>query len=181
MLSSNRRTFDTAFKLHVTQTIRHQGLSVGQVCRDQGLGNSAVRRWLAQDDAEQAGQGKPLTPEQQRIRALEWEKQRLLEDVSILKKPRPSSSWNEVVQQRIHQWSEKAFCTRLCRVLGVCRSDVYAAKRRQPVIRTSALAAPLRAAFQNSSGTYGSRRPCAALKALGVTAGRYRIRRLMKQ
>jgi transposase len=36
--------------------------------------------------AGQAGQGKPLTPEQQRIRELERENQRLREDVSILKK-----------------------------------------------------------------------------------------------
>jgi transposase len=84
-----RRTFDAAFKLQVAQMIREQGLSIGQVCKDQNLVNSAVRRWLAQYDAEQAGQagiGKPLTPEQQRIRELERENQRLREDVSLLKK-----------------------------------------------------------------------------------------------
>ena len=88
-MSRNRRTFDAAFKLQVAQMIREQGLSVGQVCRDQDLVDSAVRRWLAQYDAEQAGQagtGKPLTPEQQRIRELERENQRLREDVTILKK-----------------------------------------------------------------------------------------------
>lgn len=85
----NRRTFDAAFKLHVVQMIREQGLSVGQICRDLDLVESAVRRWLAQYDAEQNGQpgiGKPLTPEQQRIRELERENQRLREDVSLLKK-----------------------------------------------------------------------------------------------
>ena len=84
-----RRTFDATFKLQVAQMIREQGLSVAQVCRDQHLVDSAVRRWLAQYDAEQAcqpGLGKPLTPEQQRIRELERENQRLREDVSILKK-----------------------------------------------------------------------------------------------
>lgn len=84
-----RRTFDTAFKLQVVQMIRAQGLSVGQVCRDLDLVDSAVRRWLAQYDAEQSGQpgqGRPLTPEQQRIRELERENQRLREDVSLLKK-----------------------------------------------------------------------------------------------
>jgi transposase len=89
MTTRTRRTFDTAFKLQVVQLIRDQGLSVSQVCRDQGLVDSAVRRWLAQYDTEQAGhagQGKPLTPEQQRIRELERENQRLREDVSILKK-----------------------------------------------------------------------------------------------
>jgi transposase len=84
-----RRTFDSPFKLQVVQMIRGQGLSVAQVCRDLDLVDSAVRRWLEQYDAEQAGQpgiGKPLTAEQQRIRQLERENQRLREDVSILKK-----------------------------------------------------------------------------------------------
>lgn len=84
-----RRTFDSPFKLQVVQMVRDQGLSVGQVCRDLDLVDSAVRRWLAQYDAEQAGQpgvGKPLTAERQRIRQLERENQRLREDVSILKK-----------------------------------------------------------------------------------------------
>jgi len=84
-----RRSFDAAFKLQVAQMIREQGLSVGQVCRDLDLIDSAVRRWLAQYDAEQSGQvgiGKPLTPEQQRIRELERENLRLREDVSLLKK-----------------------------------------------------------------------------------------------
>lgn len=89
MPSRIRRSFDTAFKLQVVQMIRDQGLSVAQVCRDLDLVDSAVRRWLTQYDAEQAGQpgqGKPLTTEQQRIRELERENQRLREDVSILKK-----------------------------------------------------------------------------------------------
>ena len=69
--------------------IRHQDLSVGEVCRDMKLGESAVRRWLAQFDAEQLGQpgiGKPLTTEQQRIRQLEVENKQLRGDVDILKK-----------------------------------------------------------------------------------------------
>jgi transposase len=64
MKETTRRNFDTAFKLHVVQMVRDQGLSVGQVCRDLNLVDSAVRRWLAQYDAEQAGGpgiGKPLT------------------------------------------------------------------------------------------------------------------------
>jgi transposase len=36
--------------------IRQQGLSVSQVWRDMKLVDSAVRRWLTQFDAEQAGQ-----------------------------------------------------------------------------------------------------------------------------
>jgi transposase len=92
-----RRVFDASFKLQVVQMIRHQDLSIGEVCRDMKLGESAVRRWLAQFDAEQLGQpgiGKPLTVEQQRIRQLEVENKQLRGDVDILKNrprglPRP--------------------------------------------------------------------------------------------
>jgi len=86
---SKRRVFDASFKLQVVEMIRTQGLSVGEVCRDMKLGETAVRRWLAQVDAEQIGQpgiGKPLTAEHQRIRQLEAENKQLRGDVEILKK-----------------------------------------------------------------------------------------------
>jgi transposase len=86
---SKRRVFDASFKLQVVEMIRSQGLSISRVCQDMKLGESAVRRWLAQLDAEQLGQpgiGKPLTVEQQRIRQLEAENRQLRGDVDILKK-----------------------------------------------------------------------------------------------
>ncbi|POR07755.1 hypothetical protein BV908_19480 [Diaphorobacter sp. LR2014-1] len=85
----SRRAFDAAFKLQVVRMIREQGLSVGQVCRDMNLVESAVRRWVEQFDEESAGRpgaGKPLTPEQQRIRQLEAENRQLKSDNEILKK-----------------------------------------------------------------------------------------------
>ena len=88
-MKQKRRVFDAHFKLQVVQMVREQGLTVGQVCRDMGLGESAVRRWLAQVGAEQAGRpgiGKPLTAEQQRIRQLEAENRQLRQDNDLLKK-----------------------------------------------------------------------------------------------
>ena len=64
-------------------------MSIAQVRKDMKLGESAVRRWLFQFEAEQAGQGgigKPLTAEHQRIRQLESENKQLRGDVDILKK-----------------------------------------------------------------------------------------------
>lgn len=69
--------------------IKDQGLSVSQVCQDMNLGETAVRRWLKQVEAEQTGEsgsGKPLTAEQQRIRQLEAEVRQLKTDNDILKK-----------------------------------------------------------------------------------------------
>jgi transposase len=88
-MSQTRRTFDSSFKLQIVQMIRSQGVGISQVCRDMNLGETAVRRWVAQFDAEQLGQsgiGKPLTAEQQRIRQLEGENRQLRMDNDLLKK-----------------------------------------------------------------------------------------------
>ena len=88
-MTRQRRTFDVEFKLQVVKMIKEQGLRISQVCRDLDLGETAVRRWVVQYEAEQQGLpgvGLPLTPEQQPIRALEAEVRRLREDNEILKK-----------------------------------------------------------------------------------------------
>lgn len=84
-----RRNFDPSFKLEVVKMVTEQGLSVQHVSETMSIGQSAIRRWLQQVEAEQSGQpgiGKPLTPEQQRIRQLEQENRQLRGDVGILKK-----------------------------------------------------------------------------------------------
>ena len=84
-----RRKFDTSFKLEVVKMIKDQGLTVAEVCRSMDLGDTAVRTWVQQYEAElqgKPGAGKPLTAEQQRIRQLEAENRSLRQDVEILKK-----------------------------------------------------------------------------------------------
>jgi transposase len=69
--------------------IKEQGLSPSHVSQTMDIGQTAIRRWIAQYEAEQGGQpgiGKPLTAEQQRIRQLEQENRQLRGDVEILKK-----------------------------------------------------------------------------------------------
>ena len=69
----SKRVFDTSFKLQVVQMVKVQGLSVSQVCQDMKLGQTAVRRWLGQFEAEQSGTsgiGKPLTAQHQRTKQL---------------------------------------------------------------------------------------------------------------
>lgn len=89
-----RRSFDSAYKLHVARMVREQGLSIHQVCRDLDLSTSAVRQWVRQLDEELAGRpgtGRPLTPEQQRIRELETKLRQLQSDYDLLKRSRPCS------------------------------------------------------------------------------------------
>jgi transposase len=88
-MAKQRKTFDTSLKLEVVRMIKEQGLSVQNVSESMSIGQTAIRRWLAQYGAEQNGQsgiGKPLTTEQQRIRQLELENRQLRQDVDILKK-----------------------------------------------------------------------------------------------
>ena len=89
MTKVRRRMFDTAFKLEAVQMVRTQNYSVMEVCHSLGIGPTALRRWLRQYDAEQLGQpgqGKPLTPEQQRIRELEEQLRQAKLDNDLLKK-----------------------------------------------------------------------------------------------
>ena len=84
-----RREFDTGFKLEVVRMVKDQGLPVSDVCRSMDLGETVVRRWVKQYQAELNGQpgiGKPLTVEQQRIRQLETENRQLRMDNDLLKK-----------------------------------------------------------------------------------------------
>lgn len=88
-MKKERRVFETSFKLQVAKMVKDQGIGVSQVCRDMDLGETAVRRWVAQYEAEQlgrAGIGKPLSAEQQRIRELEKELQQVKMDNDLLKK-----------------------------------------------------------------------------------------------
>ena len=76
-------------RIRVAKMVKDQGIGVSQVCRDMDLGETAVRRWVAQYEAEQLGQagiGKPLSAEQQRIRELEKELQQVKMDNDLLKK-----------------------------------------------------------------------------------------------
>ncbi|CAI8853808.1 transposase [Pseudomonas chlororaphis] len=88
-MSKKYRKFDASFKLEVVKMIKDQDMTVAQVCRDLDLGETAVRRWVQQYEAEQLGGpgiGKPLTSEQQRIRQLEQQIRELKLDNDILKK-----------------------------------------------------------------------------------------------
>ena len=103
--NTKRRIFDASFKLQIVEMIRVQGLRIGEVCREMKLGETAVRRWLAQADAEQLGLpgiGKPLSPEQQRIRQLEAENKQLRGDVEILKKKHRPSLPGNCGELRVH-------------------------------------------------------------------------------
>lgn len=77
------------FKRDAVALVQQQGYSVSQACQALNIGDTALRRWVAQVQAETAGltpSGKAFTPEQQRIQQLEAQVKRLEMEKAILKK-----------------------------------------------------------------------------------------------
>jgi len=77
--------------LRAVRRVREEHLSVSAVCQHEGIFESALRKWLAQYDAQpsaSATSGVPITSEQQRIRQLEKDNPSLRQDVAILKRCR---------------------------------------------------------------------------------------------
>ncbi|WP_018879749.1 transposase, partial [Thioalkalivibrio sp. ALE9] len=65
-MARKRRSFSSEYKERVARMVVDDGLEVSVVCRDQDLGETAVRRWVDQLKAERTGQpgeGRPLTAE----------------------------------------------------------------------------------------------------------------------
>jgi putative transposase len=86
-----------------------------------------------------------------------------------------------VIHQLITQWEEKAPITQLCSVLEVSRSGLYAARKRQTQpLSICPDSVHVKAAFEASGRSYGSRRLSQALKAQDVHIGRHRARTLMR-
>ena len=88
-MTKQRRSFSTEFNLEAAQLVTQQGYSIAEACRSLGVGETAMRRWVAQLHQEHAGitpKASALTPEQQRIKELEARIERLEWEKTILKK-----------------------------------------------------------------------------------------------
>ena len=68
-----------------------------------------------------------------------------------------------------------------CRVLGVSRSGFYEARRRANAPAICKATVHVRAAFAATHQSYGSRRMVTELANRGVSVGRFKVRRLMRQ
>lgn len=81
-----RRVFTAEYKAEVVGLCRSGSRSIGQVCRDLGIGETAVRRWVAQAEVD-SGQGEGLTTsEKEELAYLRKENRVLREERDILKR-----------------------------------------------------------------------------------------------
>jgi putative transposase len=83
--------------------------------------------------------------------------------------------------QLVNEWEKKAEVSRLCDLFDVSRSGFYAAKLRKKASVICSKTVFLKAEFASSGKCYGSRRLMTALQTKGITIGRYKVRRLMRQ
>jgi transposase len=83
-----RRSFTAEFKAEIVELCQRGDRSIGQVCRDFDLTETAVREWVrqAERDAGTRGDGGLTSQERQELAVLRRENRRLREDVEILKR-----------------------------------------------------------------------------------------------
>jgi len=81
-----RRSFSDEFKAEVVELCRTSGKSIAQVAHDLGIGETAVRRWVAQAEVD-AGRRPGLTTEEHaELVALRKENRVLREERDLLRR-----------------------------------------------------------------------------------------------
>ena len=86
MTARQRRSFAPEFKAHTVELVRTSGKSVGEVCRDLDLTETAVRRWIAQADIDEGRRDGLTTAEHEELSRLRRENRVLREEREILRK-----------------------------------------------------------------------------------------------
>ncbi|MEI0762509.1 IS3 family transposase [Pseudomonas aeruginosa] len=186
-MSKQRRTFSAEFKREAAALVLDQGYSHIEACRSLGVVDSALRRWVKQLEAERQGvtpKSKALTPEQQKIQGLEARINRLERENAILKKLYSSLDVGRTRSYAlIDQLSEQESVEVVCSAFEVARSCYYVhrLRRRRVDARRVALRSQVNQLFSQSRGSAGSRSILGMLREEGVTIGRFRVRRLMRE
>ncbi|WP_446937229.1 IS3 family transposase, partial [Pseudomonas aeruginosa] len=186
-MSKQRRTFSAEFKREAAALVLDQGYSLSHACRSLGVVDSALRRWVKQLEAERQGvtpKSKALTPEQQKIQELEARINRLEREKAIFKKGYRSLDVGRTRSYAlIDQLSEQESVEVVCSAFDVARSCYYVhrLRRRRVDARRVALRSQVNQLFSQSRGSAGSRSILGMLREEGVTIGRFRVRRLMRE
>ncbi|MDA3419359.1 IS3-like element IS222 family transposase [Pseudomonas aeruginosa] len=186
-MSKQRRTFSAEFKREAAALVLDQGYSHIDACRSLGVVDSALRRWVKQLEAERQGvtpKSKALTPEQQKIQELEARINRLEREKAIFKKGYRSLDVGRTRSYAlIDQLSEQESVEVVCSAFDVARSCYYVhrLRRRRVDARRVALRSQVNQLFSQSRGSAGSRSILGMLREEGVTIGRFRVRRLMRE
>ena len=86
MEKHSRRRFTTEFKAETVALIRGSGKSIAEVCREMGLAESSVHRWLAQADIDGGQRDGLTTAEREELSRLRRELRVVREERDVLAK-----------------------------------------------------------------------------------------------
>ncbi len=81
-----RRSFTDEYKAEVVELCRASGKSIAQVARDLGLGETAVRHWVAQAEIDAGRKPGLTTDERAELAALRKENRVLREERDLLRR-----------------------------------------------------------------------------------------------
>jgi len=81
-----RRSFSAQFKAETVELVRSSGKTIGEVCRDLDLTETAVRRWVQQAEIDAGKRPGLTTAERAELAELRRENRILREEREILKK-----------------------------------------------------------------------------------------------
>ncbi|QSQ18277.1 IS3 family transposase [Myxococcus landrumensis] len=182
-----RRSYTEEFKARAVRLVLEEGKTTSQVARDLDLTLSALRMWVEQARADK-GQGKPgaltsaerqeLTKLRKQVRELEMERALLINGGGLHRE-------GERVKFEFIRVERAYFSvSKMCRMMKVSRSGVYAWSQRAPSARQredAQLKVLVHEAHQKGRCTYGSPRIHRALRNQGVRVGRNRVIRLMRE
>jgi transposase len=86
MEKRSRRKFTKEFKTETVGLIRRSGKSIAEVCREMGLPESSVHRWLAQADIDTGQRDGLTTAERDELSRLRRELRVVREERDVLAK-----------------------------------------------------------------------------------------------
>ncbi|WP_128972449.1 IS3-like element ISBps2 family transposase [Burkholderia pseudomallei] len=181
-----RRAFSEEFKEEAIRLVVEQGYPFSKACGAVGIGETALRRWVAQWRAAHSldvPSPAQLSADARRIKELEARVAELEREREVFKKIHGLLRQGARTLLEVIQAMEKAYPVALmCRLAGVARSSYYAWRSRQGRSnRDATVLEAVRRIHEETRRSYGSRRMSQALRLLGHNVGRYRARSLMRQ
>ncbi|OYQ34362.1 IS3 family transposase [Niveispirillum lacus] len=173
-----------AFKQDALRILSTSGRTVAEVAADLGIGKSTLQRWKS-DAAETELLSGPHPDVEKELAWLRLENKILRQERDLLKNA--GGLLRQGDKSMIYRLidAKKATIPVRCsyRLLGVSSSGYYAWKQRKLSLQKYVdmiLLAHVNQYFTLSHETYGSPRMHAELKAAGLSCGRHRIARLMR-
>ncbi len=120
MTARLRRSFTQEFKAHTVELVRTSGKSVGEICRDLDLTETAVRRWVAQTDIDAGRRDGLTTAEREELVVCGGRTGFFVKNAKSYEKPRPFSPRSRSALSRTRGRDEWLLCLAAPTAVAAC-------------------------------------------------------------